>query len=183
MDLFKNFIFRNNDVIEKTLLDYDLVENFSKEQIKSLLLGSDVVEELLENCESLIESDCHFNSLGQGHEEVHISMRILLGYYNSTYFLIDYNTEEDEPLKVEVFEEIPLNHCYKSCKEKFELIETLLDGYEEHKDDVEFTENFSLEVNWGFDFLQYLSNKGFDTSLFLRIQNRLNDINNCNTEN
>ena len=177
MDLFKNFIFRNNDVVEKILSDYDLVENFSKEQIKSLLLGSDVVEELLENCESLIESDCYFSSLGQGHEEVDISMKILLGYYNSTYFLIDYNTEEDEPLKVEVFEETPLNHCYKSCKEKFEWIKILLDGYDEHKYNKEFTKDYSLEVNWGFNFLQYLMNNGFDTSLFLGIQNRLEEYN------
>jgi len=183
MDLFENFIFKNNDKVSNILLGHDIVNNCSREKLKSLFLRSEVVEELLENCESLVDSNCHFIDMGQVHERDQISMKIILGYFDSTFFLIDYNTSEDEPLKVEVFDKIPVNHCYKSCKERFELIETLLDGYEEHKDDVEFTENFSLEVNWGFDFLQYLSNKGFDTSLFLRIQNRLNDINNCNTEN
>jgi hypothetical protein len=177
MDLFKNFIFRNNGIISETLLGYDLVENCSKEQIKSLLLGSDVVEVLLGNCESLFEYDSYFLSLGQGHEQVHISMKILLGYYNSIFFLIDYNTEEDESVKVEVYDKTPINHSYKLCKEKFEWIETLLDGYDEHKDNTEFTEDFSLEVNWGFDFLQYLTNNGFDTSVFLGIQNKLDKIN------
>ena len=34
----------------------------------------------------------------------------------------------------------------------FELNETLLNGLDKHKDNTVFTQDFSLEVNWGFDF-------------------------------
>lgn len=176
MDLFKNFIFSNNQKVNKLFSDYNLNNNSNKEDLNSLFLETDIIEEIFENCISLIDFDCNFLNMNQGYFQDYSSKKFFIGEYNSIYFSINYSSEEEILPEINFFDELPLNHCYESCKEIFDWVEVLMEGYEEHKDNKEFIDNYSLEINWGFDFIDYLKNYGFETSLFLNTQRKIDLI-------
>ena len=178
MDIFKNFIFKNNEIINEIIFGYDVGFNCNKEKLNTLFLETDVIEEISENCNSLFELDCCFMNMGQGHYQDCISITLLIGYYNSVYFSLDYfPDEENSPeLKFLLFDKLPLNHCYESCKEMFKWAEILLDGYEEHKDYTDFRNNYSFDIDWSFNFLEYLSFHGFDIKYFQKIQRKVDLI-------
>ena len=172
----ENLITKNTGLLENLLVKYEIDIDEWDNDWDSII--SEIGDDLMWRGVVLTEVHCDYISHGQGAEPYSISAQLLIGKFDSKYWILYYDSEEEIRYKFDFFDSIPLQECFDYSKIVFNWCDVLIDGYVEYgsKESKEFKENYSLDLDLNPDFNEYLKRNKFDLSEFEKILKRLDDL-------
>ena len=174
MSLLKNFISENTITEEE-------VAFFNGRDVDDFpLTNEDVIDYIIESCDPLIKLEqIHWN------QNVEIEERLYVGKYSSNYFLLSCfpGTGESD---IAFFKNLTTKTVYNAVGGVFSFAEIMIENYEDYDDELKrlleddgrtWAEHHSINITWGFDFMEHLRKNRLDTARFVEAQKKIDFIN------
>ena len=174
MSLLKNFISENTITEEEVAFcTYRDVDDFP-------LTNEDVIDYIIENCDPLIKLELIYWNQNEVPEE-----RLYVGKYSSNYFLLSC-IHGYEKRDITFFKNLKTKTVYNAVERVFNYAEIMIENYENYDDELKrlleddgrtWAEHHSINITWGFDFIEHLKKNRLDTTRFVEAQKKIDLIN------
>ena len=174
MSLLKNFISEN------TITEEEVAFFVGKDTDDSPLTNEDVINYIIESCDPLIKLVQIYWSENDVPEE-----RLYVGKYSSNYFLLSCFPDAGES-DITFFKNLKTKTVYNAVEGVFNFAEIMIENYEDYDDEFKrllqddgrtWAEHHSINITWGFDFIEHLKKNRLDTARFVEAQKKINFIN------
>ena len=174
MSLLKNFISEN------TITEEEVAFFVGKDTGDSPLTNEDVIDYIIESCEPLIKLVLIYSNQNEFPEE-----RLYVGKYRSNYFLLSCFPDAGES-DIAFFKNLTTKTVYNAVGGVFNFAEIMIENYEDYDDELKrllhddgrtWAEHHSINITWGFDFIEHLKKNRLDTARFVEAQKKINFIN------
>ncbi len=174
MSLLKNFISENTITEEEVAFcTYRDVDDFP-------LTNEDVIDYIIESCDPLIKLELIYSNQNEFPEE-----RLYVGKYSSNYFLLSC-IHGNEKSDITFFKNLKTKTVYNAVEGVFNYAEIMIENYENYDDELKrlleddgrtWAEHHSINITWGFDFIEHLKKNRLDTARFVEAQKKIDFIN------
>lgn len=174
MSLLKNFISEN------TITKEEVAFFVGKESDDFPLNDEDVIAYITEGCDPLIKVKLIYSKQNEFPEE-----RLYVGKYRSNYFLLSCFPDAGES-DIAFFKNLTTKTVYNAVGGVFNFAEIMIENYEDHDDELKrllqddgrtWAEHHSINITWGFDFMEHLRKNRLDTARFVEAQKKIDLIN------
>jgi len=172
MSLLKNFISEN------TIIEEEVAFFVGKDTGDSPLTNEDVIDYIIESCEPLIKLVLIYSNQNEFPEE-----RLYVGKYRSNYFLL---SGFPSHFDITFFKNLKTKTVYNAVEGVFNFAEIMIENYEDYDDELKrllhddgrtWAEHHSINITWGFDFIEHLKKNRLDTARFVEAQKKIDFIN------
>ena len=174
MSLLKNFISEN------TITDEEVAFYAGKDIDDFPLTNEDVITYIVEDCDPLIKLKLIYTNQIEFPEQ-----RLYVGKCNSNCFLLSCFPDSGES-NITFFKKLLTKTVYNAVGGVFSFAEIMIENYENRDDEWKrelrddgrtWAAHHSINITWGFNFIEHLRKNRLDTARFIEAQKKIDLIN------